>query len=97
MQDIAFDSHTHDTLASVEPATGGPAREARIPHARGALQDCWQGCDRGSPVAVETIGRWYWIGEEMEAAGMVPQLVHARKAKLMMGCSTIQTSWRPAG
>ena len=37
-------------------------------------------------MAVETIGNWYWIVDEIEAAGMVPRLVHARKAKVMMGC-----------
>jgi hypothetical protein len=36
-------------------------------------------------VAVETVGNWYWIVDEIEAAGCVPRLVHARKAKLMMG------------
>jgi hypothetical protein len=36
-------------------------------------------------VAVETIGNWYWIVDEIEAAGCLPRLVHARKAKLMMG------------
>jgi transposase len=36
-------------------------------------------------VAVETIGNWYWIIDEIESAGMIPKLVHARKAKLMMG------------
>lgn len=41
--------------------------------------------DRGSPVAVETVGNWYWIVDEIEEAGMVPRLVHARKAKVMMG------------
>jgi len=35
---------------------------------------------------VETIGNWYWIVDEIEQAQMVPKLVHARKAKLMMGC-----------
>ena len=34
---------------------------------------------------METIGNWYWIVDEIEAAGCVPKLVHARKAKLMMG------------
>jgi hypothetical protein len=34
---------------------------------------------------VETIGNWYWIVDEIEAAGCLPKLVHARKAKLMMG------------
>jgi transposase len=36
-------------------------------------------------VAVETVGNWYWIVDEIEAAGQIPQLVHARKAKLMLG------------
>jgi len=34
---------------------------------------------------VETVGNWYWLVDEIEAAGMVPRLVHARKAKLMLG------------
>ena len=34
---------------------------------------------------MKTIGNWYWIVDEIEAAGCVPKLVHARKAKLMMG------------
>jgi transposase len=37
-------------------------------------------------VAIETIGNWYWIIDEIEQAGMVPRLVHARKAKMMFGC-----------
>jgi hypothetical protein len=41
--------------------------------------------EHGSPVAVETIGNGYWIVDEIEAAGGGRKLVHARKAKLMMG------------
>ncbi len=85
MQYIAFDSHKHYTLASVEHPTGGIVAERRLPHERGALQGFLVQWDPGSPVAVETVGNWYWIVDEIEAAGMVPQLVHARKAKLMMG------------
>jgi hypothetical protein len=29
-------------------------------------------------VAVETIGNWYWIVDEIEAAGCLPRLVHAQ-------------------
>jgi transposase len=36
-------------------------------------------------VAVEATGNWYWIIDEIEQAGLRPQLVHPRKAKLMMG------------
>jgi transposase len=85
MHSIAFDSHKHYTLASVEPVSGGAPREVRIAHEPGALRDFLRGYEQGSPVAVETIGSWYWIVDEIEAAGMVPRLVHARKAKLMMG------------
>lgn len=85
MEYIAFDSHKRYTLASVEGEHSGTSRETRIPHERGALRSFLEKRERGSPVAVETIGNWYWIVEEIEAAGMVPRLVHARKAKLMMG------------
>jgi transposase len=85
MQYIAFDAHKHYTLASVVRPDGGVIREERIEHERGALQAFLTRCERGSPVALETIGNWYWIVDEIEAAGCVPRLVHARKAKLMMG------------
>ena len=85
MEYIAFDAHKRYTLASVARPDGGLVREQRIPHERGALQQFLERCEQGSPVAVETIGNWYWIVDEIEAAGCVPKLVHARKAKLMMG------------
>jgi transposase len=85
MEYIAFDAHKRYTLASVERADGHRLREERIPHERGMLRQFLARCERGSPVAVETMGSWYWIVDEIEAAGCVPRLVHARKAKLMMG------------
>ena len=85
MEYIAFDAHTHYTLASVARPDGRLVREQRLPHVRGALQQFLAHCEPGSPVAVETIGNWYWIVDEIEAAGCIPKLVHARKAKLMMG------------
>jgi transposase len=85
MEYIAFDAHKHYTLASVARPDGRLVREQRISHERGALQQFLARCESGSPVAVETIGNWYWIVDEIEAAGCVPKLVHARKAKLMMG------------
>jgi len=36
-------------------------------------------------VAVETVGNWYWVVDEIEAGGGKAQLVNARLAKLMMG------------
>ena len=85
MQYIAMDAHKKYTLVSVEPVQGGRPRETRIDHGPGMLRGFLERMDKGSPVAVETVGNWYWIVDEIEAAGMMPQLVHARKAKLMMG------------
>lgn len=85
MQYIAFDAHKRYTWARVEGPDGRVVREQRIPHNRGALQEFLAGCEPGSPVAIETVGNWYWIVDETEAAQGVPQLVHAHKAKLMLG------------
>lgn len=69
----------------MEDENGKVLREGRIPHRKGALSAFLEDCEPGSDVAVETIGNWYWIADEIEAAGMIPQLVHARKAKVMSG------------
>jgi transposase len=85
MNIIAFDSHKRYTLASVETKDGKLVKEERINHRRGEIHRFLAKCQRGAPVAVETIGNWYWIVDEIEQAGMQPKLVHARKAKLMLG------------
>lgn len=85
MQIVAFDSHKRYTLASVETKNGKLVREQRIRHERGNIIKFLSDYREGSPVAVETIGNWYWIVDEIEQAGMKPLLVHARKAKLMLG------------
>jgi transposase len=85
MQHIALDAHKRYSLVSVEHTSGGVVREARVEHARGAIQRFLARCDPGSPVAVEAARNWYWIVDEIEAAGMMPRLVHPRKAKLMIG------------
>jgi len=83
MQYIAFDSHKRYTLASVEELESRKILESRIEHNKGSVVGFLNRCDPGSPVAIETLGNWYWIVDEIEAAGMIPKLVHARKAKMM--------------
>jgi len=69
----------------------------RLGHERGAIQRFLAQWDRGSPVAVETVGNSYWLVDEIEAAGMVPQLVHARKANLMLGMRQVPFSQQRPG
>jgi transposase len=85
MEIIAFDSHKRYTLCSVEDDSGRVIAEERIDHVRGKIRRFLLRFPKGCPVAVETIGNWYWIVDEIEEAGMEPRLVHARKAKLMLG------------
>lgn len=82
---IAFDSHKHYTWVEREQVTGGRVRRYRLEHGPGAIRRALAGCAPGTPVAVEATANWYWIVEEIEQAGLVPRLVHPRKAKLMMG------------
>jgi transposase len=56
-----------------------------LEHAPGAIRQALRGCAPGTPVALEATANWYWIVDEIEQAGLVPRLVHPRKAKLMMG------------
>jgi transposase len=86
MSIIAFDSHKRYTFARVENENGEHPKEFRIEHQRGNIVKFLSRQQPGSPVAIETIGNWYWIVNEVEQAGMEPKLVHARKAKMMFGC-----------
>ena len=82
---IAFDSHKHYTLMEREEVESGRVVQCRIEHCAGAIREALAGCQPGTVVAVEAMGSWYWIVSEIEQAGLVPALVHPRKAKLMMG------------
>jgi transposase len=85
MQYISLDAHKHYSLVTIESEEGHLLEEKRIEHVGGAIKKYLSKWDGGSPVAVETIGNWYWIIDEIEAAGLAPKLVHAGKAKLLRG------------
>lgn len=82
---IAFDSHKHYTLMERQDAESGRVIQRRIEHAPGAIRAALADCPPGTVVAVEAMGSWYWIVDEIEQAELIPALVHPRKAKLMMG------------
>ncbi len=82
---IAFDSHKRYTWVEHEEVATGKVRAYRVEHAPGAIRQALAGCEAGTPVALEATANWYWITDEIEQARCVPQLVHPRKAKLMMG------------
>jgi transposase len=85
MEYIALDVHKKYTWARVESPQGERLYESRLQHAHGNVKNFISRWSAGSPVAVETVGNWYWVVDEIEAGGGTPQLVNARLAKLMMG------------
>jgi transposase len=85
MEYIALDVHKNYTWARVENSQGERLYESRLAHAHGTIKNFVNRWSGGSPVAVETVGNWYWVVDEIEAGGATPQLVNARLAKLMMG------------
>lgn len=67
MQCIALDSHKHYRWALVQDEAGKVTREQRIDHVRGTLRGFLEEFEWGTPVAVETIGDWYWVTDEIDA------------------------------
>ena len=85
MEYIALDVHKSYTWAQVENEKGEKLYESRLQHGHGSIKNFVARWSEQSPVAVETVGNWYWVVDEIEAGGGKPQLVNARLAKLMMG------------
>lgn len=82
---VALDSHKRYSIASVLDAAGKKVHHTRLEHEPGSIQAFCQTFPPGTPVALETVGHWYWIVDEIEAGGCLPLMAHARKAKVMMG------------
>ena len=85
MEIIALDAHKRYSYVCVQKQNGQFICERRINHSKGAIKHLLSNWTLGANVALETVGNYYWIVDEIEQAGMEPQLVHAHKAKLMLG------------
>jgi len=82
---IGCDAHKHYSQFAVLDQDGQLRQQTRVDHEPGAIQAFLENMPEGTPVALETVGNWYWIADEIEAAGCLPLLTHAAKAKVMMG------------
>jgi transposase len=85
MEIIALDAHKRYSQVCVQGRNGQLLCEKKISHRKGQIAQFLSKWTTGSDVAIETVGNWYWIVDEIEQAGMKPRLVHAHKAKLMLG------------
>ena len=82
---VGCDAHRRYSQFAILDQDGQLRQQTRIDHVPGAIRAFLEDFAEGTPVALETVGNWYWIADEIEVAGCVPLLTHAAKAKVMMG------------
>lgn len=81
---IGCDAHKKYSVFKIRKR-GEEIPVVRVNHDREEFRDFLKTLPNNSEIAVETIGSWYWIIDEMERAGHKPLLTNAGKAKKMMG------------
>ncbi|HHH81650.1 MAG TPA: IS110 family transposase [Chloroflexi bacterium] len=82
---VGCDAHKHFSLFAILDKRGELIQRIRVDHAPGEIRAFLSQFPEGTPVALETVGNYYWIVDEIERAGCLPLLAHAAKAKIMMG------------
>lgn len=81
---VGCDAHKHYSLFAVLDDQGKLKEEQRVDHEPGAICNYLAQFPKGTPVALESVGNWYWIVDEIESSGCVPRMAHALFAKKMM-------------
>jgi transposase len=82
---IGCDAHKKYSVFQVINEKGEASSPERVGHDRELYRKYLSCLPADSPIALESVGNWYWMIEEMEKAGHRPILVNPRKAKLLMG------------
>lgn len=82
---IGCDAHKKYSVFAGISEAGERIPVKRVEHDKAVFRSFLKTLPPASQIAVETTGNWYWLVDEMEKAGHTPSLVHAAKAKLMMG------------
>jgi transposase len=84
-QYIGCDSHARYSVFVSVDETGKIGKPVRVDHGGRDLRDYLAKLDKGTPIAVEASGGWYWFIDELEAAGMDPRLTNPLEAKHRIG------------
>lgn len=82
---IGCDAHKKYSVFRGIGEEGKEIPAVRVSHDREEFRDFLKALPKDSEIAVETIGSWYWIIDEMEEQGHTVHLANAGKPKKMMG------------
>ena len=66
---VGCDAHRNYLFLSVFDGQGRVVQRTRVDHLRGAIRDFLSRLPAGTPVALETVGNWYWIVDEIACPG----------------------------
>jgi hypothetical protein len=94
---VGCDAYRRYSQFAVLDQDGQLRQQTRVDHQPGAIRAFLESLPQGTPVALETVGNWYWIADEIEAAGCLPLLTHAAKAKVMIPRPTVRARREAAG
>jgi transposase len=82
---IGCDAHKKYSVFTGISESGEIIPVKRVEHDKQKLRSFLMTLPTGSEIAIESVGNWYWLIDEMEKAGHHPSLTNAGKAKRMMG------------
>ena len=94
---VGCDAHKHFSLFAVLDGRGNLVQRTRVDHQPGAIRGFLEALPEGTAVAMESVGNWYWIVDEIEAAGCLPLLANPAKAKVMIPRPTTSPKLKAAG
>jgi len=93
---IGCDAHKKYSVFVSVNEHGHPGRPVRVSHERELYRQFLASLPAGSPIALEATGHWYWLADEIEAAGHQVHLANPGEAKKRMGRHTRPIRWMPA-
>lgn len=82
---IGDDAHKKYSLFVTLDERCKASSSEKVPHDKNVYRQYLATLPPGSPIAIESVGNWYWMIEAMEQAGHKPILVNPGKAKKLMG------------
>jgi len=82
---IGDDAHKKYSVFRTIDEKGTVGAPERVPHEKDLYKRYLTTLPPSSPIAIESVGNWYWMIDAIEQAGHQPILVNPKKAKLLMG------------
>lgn len=84
-QFIGCDAHKKFSIFVAVDEKGKASRPVRVEYTRDSLRTYFATLPAQSEIAIESMGSWYWIVDEMERAEHIPHLTNPLEAKKRMG------------